>query len=437
MAVVTTFVDKAAGNDANDGKDNIGLTFIAADDITWTDSTFTLTESGGHGYTFAAGDVIGITGGTGATVGFYEIASATSTTIVLVETTTLPRATNASDFAAGDLDDTADITSSNGPLATLDAAMNAVVGADDTTFYAVAGTDYVAFAVDTAVTAVADTCTVEGYTTTIGDDGKITVKGTLTDTIATGIKYCFKNIIFDAEDSRNNCVSFGSTNVTWRKCVFKSAVQNGVITSFAQFFWDCEFEGCAQDGIACSSAAFFNCVFQNNTLAGIDGSAYIIAYNCLFFNNASDAINAGAANDVFVVVLNCTFDGNGEVTDNAVTRSASFRGPQAVINSIIYDCANGIESYADERDVYLNNLMNSNSGGDFDGSASDQENTHVTTAPDFVNEGTDYNLNTASPAKAAGTDLSANGEMDIGAYQFAAGAGGGGLLGPSKRAGKQ
>ncbi len=434
MATTTKFVDKTNGNDANDGLDNIGVTLSGT--VIWTESTFTITESAGHGYTFATGDVIYISAGTGATVGLYEVASSTSTTIVLVETSTLPRVGNASDFAAGDLA-TGDITSSDGPLQTLDAAMNAVSASDDTVFYCVAGADYAAFIIDTAVTSASQTCVFEGYTTTLGDDGKITVKGALTDGIATRINYCFKNIIFDAEDSRANCVSLSSYEIMWRNCEFNSGTSNNVVTSQANWFWDCDFEGSAGDGISCASlGCFFNCRFHNNSVSAIDGSSNVICWNCTFFNNGSVALDGGATNESHIIAINCTIDGNNEVTNLGILKSTAQRGMAAVINCIVYDCAEGVESNKGDRDLYLHNLLNSNSA-DYVGTASDQEGTHQTAAPDFVNEvaGADYTLNSASPAVASGHDADNN--MDIGSHQLVAGGGGGGLLSPNKRAGKQ
>lgn len=60
---------------------------ISIADGTWTESSKTLTKTGGFtSYTFAVGDEIEITDGTGATVGHYPIASRTSNdAIVLVD----------------------------------------------------------------------------------------------------------------------------------------------------------------------------------------------------------------------------------------------------------------------------------------------------------------------------------------------------------------
>jgi len=432
MATVTKFVDKTNGNDANDGLDNIGVGLATA---TWEEATLTLTQNG-HGYTFAEGDVIYLASGTGLTPGLYEVASSTVNTITLVETSTIPRVGNGSDVAAGD-DATGDWTSSDGPLQTLDAAMNAVVAVNDTTFYCRSGADYGAAAIDIAGSALSQTITFEGYTTTPGDDGRITMKGALTDTIASRIYYCFKNIIFDAEDARANCVSLSSYEIMFRNCDFLSGTGDNCICGQSTWFWNCYFEGSGADGVSCGTmGAFFNCRFYNNVASGIDGSSTAVAWNCTFYNNSAIAFDAAAGNDTHLIAINCTFDGHARATNIAVYKNGAFMGMVAVINCIIYDCLTGIDCVSDERDLLLYNLLNNNNAN-YDGSASDQEGTFQTGAPDFVNEvgGADYTLNSASPAVSAGHDEDNN--MDIGSHQRVAGGGGGGLLMPNKRGNKQ
>lgn len=433
MAITTKFVDKTNGNDANDGLDNIGVGLATA---TWAEATLTLTQNG-HGYTFAVGDVIHLLAGTGLTPGLYEVASSTVNTITLAATSTIPRVGDGDDVAAGD-DNTGDWTSSDGPLQTLDAAMNAVVAADDTLFYCISGADYVDAAIDTAVTSLQNTCTFEGYTTTPGDNGRITMKGILTDTIATRINYCFKNIIFDAEDARANCVTLSSYEIMFRNCDFISGTSNNVTVAQASWFWDCYFEGSGADGVACGAlGAFFNCRFYNNALMGIDGSSTVLCWNCTFFSNGTNGIDAAAANESHIIAINCTIDGDDKDTVVGIYKNPAYRGMVAIINCIVYDCSTGENSVDDERDLLIYNLFNSNTA-DHSGSGSDQEGTFQTGAPDFVNEvgGADYTLNAASPAVGTGHDEDNN--MDIGAHQLASGGGGGGgLLMPNKRGNKQ
>lgn len=433
MATKNYFVSATNGNDVNDGLDNIGVGLATA---TWTEGTFTLTQNG-HGYTFAAGDVIYLAAGTGLTPGLYEVASSTVNTIVLVETSTLPRVGNGSDVAAGD-DGTGDWTSSTGPWATIDKAMNNIGAADDTHVFVRAEAAYVESpSIDTAVTSVVQTACFEGYTTTLGDDGKITVTGQLVDSIGTRVHYCFKNIIFDANSANANAVSLTSYQIMFRKCEFINATSNGAVCAHATWFWDCDFNDNAGDGISCSTlGCFFTCRFYRNTLSAIDCNSTALCWNCTFFSNGSHAIDAGPLNEQNVICINCTVDGDGKDTLNAITKGTATRGMVAIINTIIYDCTTGDDAAHQDRDLLINNLYNSNTA-DHSGTGSDQEGTFQTGAPDFVNEagGTDYTLNSGSPAVGAGHDE--DDEMDIGAHQLAAGGGGGGLLMPNKRGNKQ
>lgn len=427
---MATYFCQNGGNDANDGLDNIGAGLATA---TWTEITKTLTQAG-HGYTFAAGDVIYLATGTGlVTPGLYEVTSSTANTIVLAATSSLPGVGDANDVAAGD-DGTGDWATSSGPWLTIDFAMNSVVASDKVWLRSTA-----AFvespAIDTAAGATTE-IVFEGYATDLGDVGQITITGMLTDTIATSIMYCFKNIIFDANGANANAVQLSSYNITWRNCVFKGATGNGCSSGSVACFYECEFLDNALDGASVSSSLFLNCKFYRNGSAGIDCSSGLICYNCVFFSNGGHAIDGGAINDRALIVLNCTIDGDAKDTGDGVTSNAAFRGYTVVMNTILYDCSVGINSHYGDRDILVHNLLNSNTA-DYTGDSSGQEG-EVTGAPNFVNEvaGADYTLDTGSPAIGAGSDYSAD-EMDIGAIQKASAAGGGGLLIPNKRGNKQ
>ncbi len=436
MSIFNRFIDDVNGNDANDGKDNIGVGLATA---TWTESTFTLVQNG-HGYTFAAGDVIAIESGTGATPGLYEVASSTVNNIVLVETSTLPTVDNASDFAAGDLA-TGDIVSSDGPWLTVDKAFNTVNANEDQTMWIRnTGTYTEDTALDLVLNSLSETCTFEGYGTTLGDDVQITLAGILTDPGTGNAFYCFKNIIFDATSTKVNCVSLAVGFITWRKCKFINATGVGVSVGLLHWFWDCDFNDNGNDGFAGGSMGFFaNCRFYRNGAAGIDCSSQLVVYNCDFFSNGQHGIDGVAANNTGLICINCTFDGDDKDGVTAVEVGASARGHAAIINCIIYDYTEGTNANHGDRDLLLNNLFNNNTN-DFDPAsrASDQEGTFQLDPPDFVNEaaGADYALNASSPAVGTGHDQEDN--IDMGAHQRAAGGGGSGGLGlPNKRGGKQ
>lgn len=73
---------------------------ITGTTATWTASTLTLTSTGSFAtYTFVAGDKLEIRGGTGATTGFFEVASRTSANAVVLASTI-----SSVDLATGDID---------------------------------------------------------------------------------------------------------------------------------------------------------------------------------------------------------------------------------------------------------------------------------------------------------------------------------------------
>lgn len=432
------FVD-SGGNDANDGLDNIGVGLATA---TWTESTFTLIQSG-HGYTFASGDVIYISGGTGATIGLYEVASSTANNIVLVETSTLLDVGNASDFAAGDLA-TGDITSSDGALLTADASMNAVAAGD--TVYLRSDKTYSERATIDTVGTSTNSIRVVGYTTTLDDDGKVTIDAAdtrisaLTDSLgAVGAYYTFENIKFT--NATGNCVSLSVDTIHWRNCEFTGAAIDGISSSGGGIicesciFFDNASKGCD----ASSNCMFFGCTFEDCTDDGIEITQGIVV-NCIFINIGAVAIQfAGSAGEL-AAVYGCTIDGVGKNTTTGI-EFPSVWGPYVAINNIIYDCGTGISGHdnGNHRFIGRNNLLNSNTT-DYSNVNYRTEPGEVTSAPGFNDEaGEDYTLGGGSPAIKTGFDVyeteGTTQSMDIGALQK--GGGEGGLLMPNKRGGKQ
>ncbi len=440
------FVD-AGGNDANDGLDNIGLTWIAGDDVTWTESTFTFADAGGHGLTFAAGDLLYISGGTGATVGLYEVVSATANNVVIKETSTLENVSNGSDFAAGDLNAGADITSSSGALLTADAAMNAV-SAGDTVYIRSDQTYSETVTIDTAGTTTS-AIRVVGYTADIEDDGQATIAAAdtrtnaLADSLgATGGYYTFENIKFT--DGTGDCVNLSLNAMHWRNCEFTGAAADGLNSSGngmvceSCIFFDNATHGCD----AGSNCMFFGCTFEDCVGDGIEVS-YGVVTNCVFINIGTRAIDFTGNNGFLCAVYGCTIDGVGKNTVVGIAFSTSFWGPYVAINNIIYDCGTGIQGQnnGNHRFIGRNNLLNSNTT-DYGNAGYRTVPGEQTAAPQFTNEASeDYTLGSSSPAKGTGFDAyeteGATQSADIGALSTAAAGGGGGLLGPNKRAGKQ
>lgn len=437
--MATYFVDDSTGNDANDGLDNIGVALSGT--VIWTESTFTITEAAGHGYTFAAGDLIYVDAGTGVTVGLYEVASSTSTTIVLVETSTLPTVGNASDFAAGDLA-TGDITSSDGPWLTIQQAMD-TVSAGDRSWIRSSGTYGEQVSAITAASS-GSPIIISGYTTSVGDNGVATNDGT--DTLAVGLNpgsyYVIENMRFTQFTSNGiGAAAESADNMVLIRVRSDNNGGHGVLLDNNHLFYGCYFHNNVSDGVQMdTTGTFINCIFEANGTDGVEmENGYVI--NCLFVSNGLIAINFLLAG--IHIVSNTTIDGDTEDTTVGISFAPSFETRIICVNNLVYDCGTGISASAASNlgKVSFNNLLNGNST-DYSNFGTDLG--EVTGAPEFINEGVDYTLGGGSPAKNAGADLSilpwgltvTGQQAPIGAISHVGG-GGGGLLMANKRGGKQ
>lgn len=309
-----------------------------------------------------------------------------------------------------------------GAFATIDKAFN-VVKAGDKVWIKASATYNENPDIVTAGGAVTE-IVFEGYTSSTGDGGQITMTGTITDTLATLIRYCFKNFDIDANGGAR-AVSIVCSAITWRNCVFKNGTGAGVFAGPLQCFYECEFLDNGGDGADISQrSTFINCKFYRNAVSGVDCSGTVICYNCVFFSNGGAAIKGALITaDSLVIAINCTIDGDAKDGDHGIVDSGTLDGNMVAINNIVYDCGAGISNAHGDRSILVYNLVN-NCTTPYGGDASDQEGG-VSAAPQFVDEaaGADYSLGPTSPARRAGTDYSAD-AMDMGAIQ----AEGGGLL---------
>lgn len=435
------FVD-SGGNDANDGLDNIGVGLATA---TWTEATFTLTQNG-HGYTFATGDVIYLSAGTGLTPGLYEVASSTANDIVLVETSTLRDVGNGSDVAAGD-DATGDWASSDGPLLTGDAAMNAVAAGD--VAYLRSDQNYNELLTIDTVGTITNAVRFQGYTTTLDDAGRATVDAQsarancVADSLgAVGGFYVFQNIIFT--NPTGAAINISLNALVFKNCHFTVTGNDGISTSGNGIQCEaCLFSSIGGVGVDAGTACciigckFFSCT---STAVEITRGAVI---DTLIYDSGSIGIEFTGANGVLCVVYGCTIDGNAKNTTTGIVLPAAFWVPAVIVNNIIYDCTTGISGHNNGgrgRLMSRNNLLNNNTT-DYANAGYETFIGEITTAPAFTDEGSqDYTL-ASSDAVAAGFDAYAiNGSTqmkDIGSLQKDVGAAAGGLLMANKRAGKQ
>jgi len=197
-------------------------------------------------------------------------------------------------------------------------------------------------------------------------------------------------------------------------------------------FENCLFDNNAGDGVVTSinQSYFFGCRFANNGEHGarlFNSDAYF--FDCVFAGNDGDAIESLTANGSHIVVVGCTIDGDGKTTNTGIDCSTSYWKRVAVINTIIYDCTEGIRSYnRGGHFISRNNLLNNNTTDYTNFQTFEGE---VTDPPQFADEaGGDYSLGVSSPALNVGFDgYLQNGSAqlcDIGAIESTSADGSGG-----------
>jgi len=342
------FVDPSVGNDADDGLDNTGLTLATT---TWTASSLTLTQAGAFAaYTYAAGDMIAITGGTGATTGLYQIASKIdANSITLVATTTVPGAQNGATLSGSDLA-TGDIASSSGPFLTIEQG-DTILSAYDTLWmkasatYAYAGTFMVNWGTADNV--------LEGYTTTPGDGGRVLFDGTvnantygfyslsrstLVNVIINGTAYGYYPAV--AGGCLRNCVVKGFSATGWQgtsdKCIvedceFSTSSGAGIRSGWGSVVRRNYFHDLGTGSVASSyRTTFVDNIFDTCTI-GIDRvtQEQVCIVGCTFYNCSTAGIQG--SNSQFLIedniFANCGYGLDNDGTSDYVTQGAnSIRG---------------------------------------------------------------------------------------------------------------
>ena len=282
---------------------------------------------------------------------------------------------------------------------TIDAGMNIIATAGTgphTVYVKASGTYSETPVIDTVGTTTAP-ITFEGYTTSTGDNGKVTVSGTtncLTSTLGAAF-YIFKNFIFTGSSS--DCVSMGNTDkIAWINCEFNNSGGDGVFCDNDHIFLNCVAHGNAAFGIdADIDNKFIGCVFYSNTFADVVSSgAACYAYKCVCYGAATgDALRL----DSFANVIACTLDGEGTGNRAIGGGSAANAG---VIDNILYDWTTAVDMSAtpDWEFVACYNLLNSNTT-DYETVKGMMGYGDVTSAPAFTDEaGDDYRPSSSSPA---------------------------------------
>lgn len=318
--------------------------------------------------------------------------------------------------------------------ATIDKAMNTVAAGDKV--WVKASATYSEMATMDTAGAAGSPITFEGYTSTVGDNGRVTVDGTgrnngfVSALGGVSAYYVFRNFIVQNCDVTGFAMGTATDYVTFINCRANNNGGWGFQIDNSGLWMLCDVYSNTSGGIdGDSSCHAYACRSHSNSGVGIFFNAGSpVIWNCLVYNNAAnDGIKAGAN---AAIIIACTLDGENTGDEGVLFGASGSR--YVIINNIIYDWATGLSAGTDigEEAVVFNNLFNSNTADVSNLTTGDNV---VTSAPGFTDEGSDdYTLASGSAAKAAGADAAlaslGTSYTDIGALQREEPAGGGGGL---------
>ena len=151
----------------------------------------------------------------------------------------------------------------------------------------------------------------------------LTATASITAIIDIGATKCermvWANLHFDGDDTSTYCVNSAVNNhyQKWLNCRFSQATSHGM--KKLGNYWDfinCRFDNNGGDGARLDATSFdtyYKCLFDNNAAAGVDTvteNAFRHKwFECVFYNNGA---GGGDLNGAGGVIVNCTFDSNGE-----------------------------------------------------------------------------------------------------------------------------
>ena len=266
---------------------------------------------------------------------------------------------------------------------------------------------------------------VEGYTSTPGDGGQITITGSSSRSYGlTGSKahYVWRNIkIIDCNHTGFN-MSSGYHNV-FENCYAENITSRGFYLGQQVRLFNCEAHDCDYSSVQVSTGStLINCYITGTAATNYPCIAgnYCRFFNSIFVGGTSYGLR-GAAN---TTVVNCVFDGGG--TKIGLYCSSNYY-QTTVINSIFYNCTTGIYmyyKYPNDQFGY-GNVMYGNTANYYNWSATDDDITGQN--PGFTDAANgDYSISSSSPAVGIGLpDRGGEEKMDSGAYQTALPSGGG------------
>lgn len=412
---IALFVDGAIGNDANSGS-SAGASPVASGTGAVTDGTAVVDLSADSPDLsgVSSGDVIRIVGrGDGFTSDEEFEITAVDDGLDTVNVNPSPGAAGGQTWKIG------------GAFATIDAArflFRAGNGQDITINVKSSATYNEMVDCSNAHGAVNKPMVFRGYDSAIGDDGVVTVDA------QSARNYAFKTngtpyvVIenFWGKNANISAMGGNGTSVTFRRCRGSNSVDG--FNGSSDHVW----EGCYADNNTARGwdstgvdNYVYGCIAWGNGTDGIaQGNGVMV--DCLAVSNGTKGLmmtNAGAQQ----VFRNCTVDGDNKDTTVGIDCGAATIVD--ISNCIVYDCGTGIAKAGavgdrDGRRVNSGNLINNCTtplSGWPEGVAPQ------TGAPVFVNEDTDYGLQTSSPAAQAA--------VDAGYWGWVTNANGGGRIG--------
>ena len=258
--------------------------------------------------------------------------------------------------------------------------------------------------------AVDNPITVEGYTTTPGDGGMVTLDSNNTKAngwVTPSSGWHFKNIRITRYTNQGFRNIAGAGPFRYTKCRTDNCTANGFVTGHLAILVDCYSHNNGGDGFATGeSAQFLRCISADNTGHGFNLGGGGTLYRCLSLSNAANGIHqTDDLTHARVVVIGCVIDGDGDDTTVGISLFDDTNpGNACIIDSVIYDCATGISQVADHGVFKLsfNNLVNANTTAY---SNFETEAGEVTSAPAFVAEESDYTPAAGSPLIGAGVSF--------------------------------
>lgn len=268
----------------------------------------------------------------------------------------------------------------------------------------------------------------EGYTTTRGDGGRITIDGQATRASAITSSlgnvdhfYTFKN--FRCTDHTSHGITFGGTGdqANFFNVRSDNNAGNGLLGDNDIRMIDCEFDSNALIGVDTDTGTtMIGCSVHDNIGAGAVLKLDLVDF-CEFYGNggAQLVVQQGESH-----IINSTIDGVDKTNIGLSFIGTGVDSISTVINNIITRCSVGISVVDDNGDQQLakNNLLFDNTVDYSVNWPASAKATDITTDPQFENQaGSDYRLASGSAARGAGYDVGKPVNdvsfMDIGAHQ--------------------